>query len=111
VADPLAPTISRRSIAIGWRRAMVSTARSSMVAAECRFEVGGDHAFAEHHVARISASTESVIMRLRPGRHLGRPAGSCLQIAVERLAVVFRSHCCSPQITVRIGSDHDLVPC
>src|SRR5215831_11736404 len=64
VATRIAPTISRRSIAIGWRRAMVNTARSSM--ARCRLSISASTATTRWPSAtsrRISASTESTIMR------------------------------------------------
>src|SRR5215475_12675096 len=64
VATRIAPTISRRSIAIGWRRAMVRTARSSMV--RCRLSISPSEATTRWPSAtsrRINASTESTIMR------------------------------------------------
>src|SRR6266436_1834123 len=64
VATRMAPTISRRSTAIGWRRAMVNTARSSMV--RCRASISVSAATTRWPSAtsrRTSASTESTIMR------------------------------------------------
>src|SRR4051794_32226287 len=64
VATRMAPTISRKSIAIGWRRAMVNTARSSIT--RCRLSISISEAATRLPSAtslRISASTESVIMR------------------------------------------------
>src|SRR3954447_22514576 len=64
VATRMAPTISRRSTAIGWRRAMVNTARSSIT--RCRVSISISEAATRLPSAtslRISASTESVIMR------------------------------------------------
>src|SRR5229473_784137 len=64
VATRMAPTISRRSTAIGWRRAMVKTARSSMV--RCRLSISLSAATTRWPSAtsrRTSASTESTIMR------------------------------------------------
>jgi hypothetical protein len=77
VATRIAPTISRRSTAIGWRRAMVRIPRVPRSrAAGVDLGVGRDHALAERDVvARISASTESTIC-VRQGRPSRRPAGS-----------------------------------
>src|SRR5277367_3944329 len=64
VATRIAPTISRRSTAIGWRRAMVSTARSSITC--CRLSISASAATTRLPSAtsrRISASTDSTIMR------------------------------------------------
>src|SRR5665213_2939230 len=64
VATRMAPTISRRSTAIGWRRAMVNTARSSIMC--CRLSISASAATTRLPSAmsrRISASTESTIMR------------------------------------------------
>src|SRR5882724_10270341 len=64
VATRMAPTISRRSTAIGWRRAMVNTARSSIV--RCRLSISVSEATTRWPSAtsrRTSASTESTIMR------------------------------------------------
>src|SRR6202035_2767098 len=63
-ATRMAPTISRRSTAIGWRLAMVSTARSSMT--RCKLSISESAATTRLPSAmsrRISASTESTIMR------------------------------------------------
>src|SRR4051812_7185376 len=64
VATRIALTISRRSTAIGWRRAMVSTARSSIT--RCRLSTSASAATTLLPSAasrRTSASTESTIMR------------------------------------------------
>src|SRR5581483_1424985 len=64
VATRIAPTISRKSTAIGWRRAMVSTACSSILF--CSASISTSVATTRWPSAtsrRISASTESTIMR------------------------------------------------
>src|ERR1700712_2716419 len=64
VATRMALTISRRSTAIGWRRAMVRTARSSIT--RCRLSISASAATTRWPSAtsrRISASTDSTIMR------------------------------------------------
>src|ERR1700730_7162753 len=64
VATRMAPTISRKSIAIGWRRAMVNTARSSIV--RCRLSISASAAttrWPSGTSRRINASMESTIMR------------------------------------------------
>src|SRR5216684_2348175 len=64
VATRMAPTISRRSTAIGWRRAMVNTARSSIT--RCKLSISASLATTRLPSAisrRTSASTESTIMR------------------------------------------------
>src|SRR5215216_3728513 len=100
VATRMAPTISRRSIAIGWRRAMVSTARSSMV--RCRMSISRSEAttrLPSTTSRRISASTESVIMRsTRPPISATSRVNSCRSLS-NALAV------CSEAIVVLL--DHD----
>src|SRR5216684_7594574 len=64
VATRMAPTISRRSTAIGWRRAMVNTARSSIT--RCKLSISASLATTRLPSAisrRTSASTDSTIMR------------------------------------------------
>src|SRR6266481_6960092 len=64
VATRMAPTISRKSTAIGWRRAIVNTARSSIV--RCSLSISVSAATTRWPSAtsrRTSASTESTIMR------------------------------------------------
>src|ERR1700736_5793297 len=64
VATRMAPTISRKSTAIGWRRAMGSTARSSIV--RCSVSISESAAttrWPRPTSRRTSASTESTIMR------------------------------------------------
>ena len=98
VATRIAPTISRRSTAIGWRRAMVSTARSSISALQIvDLGVGGDHALAERDVAadqRVDGIDDHALGKTA---HLRDQPGQFLQIAVERLGGMFRSHRLSPQ--------------
>src|SRR3954468_8366786 len=108
VATRMAPTISRKSTAIGWRRAMVSTARSSMTC--CRRSISASDATTRLPSAmsrRTSASTDSVIMRsARPPISATRRVNSCRSPS-NALAV------CSEAIRYLlnhnpIGSDHDL---
>src|ERR1700716_1677864 len=64
VATRMAPMISRRPTAIGWRRAMVNTARSSITC--CRLSISASPATTRLPSAtsrRISASTDSTILR------------------------------------------------
>src|SRR6202790_4693375 len=83
VATRMAPTISRRSTAIGWRRAMVSTARSSIT--RCRLSISASAAATRWPSAtsrRISASTESTIMRsARPPISATSRASSCRSLS------------------------------
>src|SRR5437016_2643694 len=83
VATRIAPTISRRSIAIGWRRAMVSTARSSIV--RCKLSISTSAATTRWPSAtsrRTSASTESVIMRsARPPISATSRVNSCRSLS------------------------------
>src|SRR5580692_10473143 len=79
VATRMAPTISRRSTAIGWRRAMVSTARSSIT--RCRLSISASAVttrLPSSTSRRISASTESTIMRsARPPISATNRVNSC----------------------------------
>src|ERR1700761_8231218 len=83
VATRMAPTISRRSIAIGWRRAMVSTARSSMT--RCRLSISASAVTTRCPSAtsrRTSASTESTIRRsARPPISATRRVNSCRSLS------------------------------
>src|ERR1700730_500773 len=83
VAPRMAPTISRRSTAIGWRRAMVSTARSSIT--RCRLSISTSAATNRLPSAtsrRISASTDSTIMRsARPPISATRRVNSCRSLS------------------------------
>src|SRR5580700_10748655 len=83
VATRIAPTISRRSIAIGWRRAMVSTARSSIRC--CRLSISASAATTRLPSAtsrRISASTDSTIMRsARPPISATSRVNSCRSLS------------------------------
>src|SRR5258706_13922242 len=79
VATRMAPTISRRSTAIGWRRAMVSTARSSIT--RCKLSISASATTTRLPSAtsrRISASTDSTIMRsARPAISATSRVNSC----------------------------------
>src|SRR6202166_72601 len=83
VATRMAPTISRRSIAIGWRLAMVNTARSSMM--RCKLSISASAATTRWPSAmsrRISASTESTIMRsARPPISATSRVNSCRSLS------------------------------
>src|SRR5580704_14183308 len=83
VATRMAPTISRRSIAIGCRRAMVNTARSSIT--RCRLSISASAATTRWPSAisrRISASTESTIMRsARPPISATSRVNSCRSLS------------------------------
>src|ERR1019366_4156325 len=83
VATRMAPTISRRSTAIGWRRAMVSTARSSIT--RCRLSMSTSAATTRLPSAtsrRISASTDSTIMRsARPPISATNRVNSCRSLS------------------------------
>src|SRR5438552_3837455 len=109
VATRMAPTISRRSIAIGWRRAMVSTARSSMVCCNVSISISEVTTRLPSAMSRrISASTESVIMRsTRPPISATSRVSSCKSLS-NAFAV------CSEAIVLLlnhdpIGSDHDFI--
>src|SRR5215468_1500463 len=107
VATRMALTISRRSTAIGWRRAMVSTARSSMV--RCRVSISMSLATTRWPSAtsrRISASTESVIMRsARPPISATSRVSSCRSLS-NALAV-----CSETMIVSSAESAGDVVLC
>src|SRR4051794_15843599 len=79
----MAPTISRKSIAIGWRRAIVNTARSSIT--RCRLSISISEAATRLPSAtslRIRASTESVIMRsARPPISATSRVNSCRSLS------------------------------
>src|ERR1700682_2621980 len=79
----MAPTISRRSTAIGWRRAMVSTARSSIT--RCKLSISASAATTRLPSAisrRTSASTESTIMRsARPPISATSRVNSCRSLS------------------------------
>src|SRR6202167_1155541 len=83
VATRMAPTISRRSTAIGWRRAMVSTARSSIT--RCSLSISISAATTRLPSAtsrRISASTDSTIMRsARPPISATSRVNSCRSLS------------------------------
>src|SRR3974390_3148613 len=83
VATRMAPTISRRSTAIGWRRARVNTARSSIT--RCRLSISASAATTRWPSAtslRISASTESTIMRsARPPISATSRVNSCRSLS------------------------------
>src|SRR6195256_4633267 len=83
VATRMAPTISRRSTAIGWGRAMVKTARSSIT--RCRPSISASAATTRWPSAmsrRISASTESTIMRsARPPISATSRVNSCRSLS------------------------------
>ena len=85
-----APTISRRSTAIGWRRAMVSTAFSSI--SRCKRVdrgVGRHHALGEIGVALGQRIDRIGDLLLGQAAHLGDHAGEVLQVDVEGLGGVF----------------------
>src|ERR1700719_2185064 len=83
VATRMAPTISRRSTAIGWRRAMVRTARSSIT--RCKLSISASAAATRLPSAtslRISASTDSTIMRsARPPISATSRVNSCRSLS------------------------------
>src|ERR1700720_1825492 len=83
VATRIAPTISRRSIAIGWRRAMGSNAPSSITC--CRLSISASAATTRWPSAtsrRISASTDSTIMRsARPPISATSRVNSCRSLS------------------------------
>src|SRR6266849_8169671 len=83
VATRMAPTISRRSTAIGWRRAMVNTARSSIMC--CRLSISASAATTRWPSAtsrRTSASTDSTIMRsARPPISATSRVNSCRSLS------------------------------
>src|SRR5271169_631806 len=83
VATRIAPTISRKSTAIGWRRAMVSTARSSITC--CRLSISASAAttrLPSTTSRRIRASTDSTIMRsARPPISATSRVSSCRSLS------------------------------
>src|SRR3979411_605581 len=83
VATRMAPTISRRSTAIGWRRAMVNTARSSIT--RCKLSISASAATTRLPSAisrRTSASMESTIMRsARPPISATSRVNSCRSLS------------------------------
>src|SRR6202035_1560165 len=83
VATRMAPTISRKSTAIGWRRAMVDTARSSI--RRCKLSISASAATTRWPSAtsrRISASTDSTIMRsARPPISATSRVNSCRSLS------------------------------
>src|SRR6202166_2321943 len=83
VATRMAPTISRKSTAIGWRLAMVSTARSSIT--RCRWSISESAAttfWPSPTSRRTSASTESTIMRsARPPISATSRVSSCRSLS------------------------------
>src|SRR5258706_5181006 len=83
VATRNAPTISRRSTAIGCRRAMVNPARSSITC--CRLSISASAATTRWPSAtsrRISASTDSTIMRsARPPISATSRVNSCRSLS------------------------------
>src|SRR6195952_1734166 len=96
VATRMAPMISRRSTAIGWRRAMVNTARSSITC--CRLSISASAAATRLPSAtsrRISASTDSTIMRsARPPISATSRVNSCRSLS-NALAVCSEAICLS----------------
>src|SRR5436190_16189100 len=111
IATRMAPTISRRSIAVGWRRAMVSTARSSMIC--CSLSISTSLATTRLDSAtsrRTSASTESVIMRsARPPISATSRVSSCRSLS-NAFAVCSEAICLLlDHDAIRLNRDHDLV--
>src|SRR6202158_1096053 len=83
VSTRMAPTISRKSTAIGWRRAMVSTARSSIT--RCRRSISASAAttrWPSTTSQRSTASTDSTIMRsARPPISATSRVNSCRSLS------------------------------
>src|SRR6202790_2131668 len=83
VATRMAPTISRRSTAIGWRRGMVSPPRPSIT--PCRLSISASAAttrWPSTTSRRISASTDSTIMRsARPPISATSRVNSCRSLS------------------------------
>ena len=107
LATRSAPTISRRSTAIGWRRAMVRIAFSSIsrcsasIVASAAITLAGELDVA----ARPARATASAISLLGKAAHLGDHAGQLLQVGVEGLGDMF-GHCdpCSlPRVDAAIS--------
>ena len=99
-------TISRRSTAIGWRRAMVRTARSSI--SRCRSSIAASAAITRsaRSTSRLaSASTESAICFSARPPISATMRDKILQIDVEGLGGVFVHHChCSlPLLACRLS--------
>src|SRR5882757_4343304 len=96
MATRMAPTISRRSTAIGWRRAMVNTARSSIT--RCRLSISASAAttrWPSGTSRRISASTDSTIIRsARPPISATSRVSSCRSLS-NALAVCSEAICLS----------------
>ena len=83
-------TISRRSTAIGWRRAMVSTALSSISCCKASMAASTPITRRARSASRLaSASTEFGDLLLGEAAHLGDHAGEVLQVDVEGLGGVF----------------------
>ena len=85
-----APTISRRSTAIGWRRAMVRIARSSI--SRCSASIVGSSrhdALRQRGVALGERIDRLGDLLFGEPAHLGDHAGEILQVAVEGLRGVF----------------------
>src|SRR3984893_16338907 len=109
VATRMAPTISRRSTAIGWRRAMVNTARSSIT--RCKLSISTSLATTRLPSAisrRTSAPTESTIMRsARPPISATSRVNSCRSLS-NALAVcseaIFDSPLAEPARDVVLGT-------
>ncbi len=92
----IAATISRRSTAIGWRRAMVRIAFSSI--SRCRLSMARserDHALRQRGVALGERVDRVGDLLLGEAAHLGDHAGELLQIGVESLGGVV-GHCLKP---------------
>src|ERR1700733_15199526 len=93
VVTRMGPTISRRSADIAWRRAFIKhRARLDHALQAVDFDLGGHHPLAERNVAadqRIDGFDDHAFGK---AAHLRDQTGQFLQIAVERLGGVFRSH-------------------
>ena len=99
LASRNAPTISRKSTAIGWRRAIVSTAFSSI--SRCKASILASAAVTRcaSAVSRLaSASTEIGDLLFGEAAHFGDHAGEILQVGVESLGGVLIGHCCRPSV-------------
>ena len=90
LATRSAPTISRRSTAIGWRRAMVSTALSSISCCSASIAaVGRDHALGALDIALGQRVDGIRDLLLGEAAHLRDHAAELLQVDVEGLGGVF----------------------